>query len=65
MKNMNDDIVTLLMIMMMLVMMMINHGAGYYDGDDNKSNDIDGSLCQCCLFEEDGQVPRRPGLKRQ
>ena len=65
MKNMNDDIVTLLMIMMMLVMMMINHGAGYNDGDDNKSNDIDGSLCQCCLFEEDGQVPRRPDLKGQ
>ena len=64
MKNMNDDIVTLLMIMMMLVMMMINQGGGYDDDDDNKSN-IDGSLCQCCLFEEDGQVPRRPGLKRQ
>ena len=63
MKNMNDDIVTV----------DDNddvgddddHGDGYDDGDDNKSNDIDGSLCQCCLFEEDGQVPRRPVLKRQ
>ena len=34
------------------------------DGEQDKRDEGEGSLFQCCLYEEGGQAPRRPAFKR-